>query len=358
MFLGTMAYAAPEQFRGQADIRSDIYATGVTLFFMLTGELPFQADTALSLMRLHDEAPPPLDRLAGLPAPLVHVVARCLEKDPARRYQHPADLIAALDRVRRLLPVDSISLLAPPADDPPPASARPATTAPLVRRRPGRRRLVVLMPAGMVVLLVVALVYHTWMRGSRPSADEIERPAPSIPATAAAATPAPSDVTTVAVSVVPTPPASPPAPVSPTTTPEATAPGIPAAPSRALAAGKWDFHFTVLSNTCGQGLQPGETWTRTLFFREVQQQDSYISDGETFNLFNEDGSFVGAFVFTWPILRLSPPVRGGGAYVSLYMEFFNDHDGWVRWEDHVTTSSGECLAVSEEERPPGYSPKL
>jgi hypothetical protein len=134
-------------------------------------------------------------------------------------------------------------------------------------------------------------------------------------------------------------------------------PGIPAVPSRSIVAGEWDLRFTVLSNTCNQGLRAGDTWTRALSVREVQPQDGYITEGESFNLFNEDDTFVGAFQFTWPVLRINPPVRGGGAYVMLYLEFFNDHDGWVRWEDHVTTADGECVAISEEERPPGYSPK-
>jgi serine/threonine-protein kinase len=103
LFLGTVAYAAPEQFRGQTTARSDIYSLGVVLFQMLTGELPFKGETLSALMRMHDETPPPLEKLDGMPAAVREVVAKCLEKDPANRYQNPAELISALRQVRQSL---------------------------------------------------------------------------------------------------------------------------------------------------------------------------------------------------------------------------------------------------------------
>ena len=101
VFIGTIAYAAPEQQQGSADLRSDIYSLGVVLFQMLVGERPFNADTWASLMRQHEEAPPPLERLVGLPDEIVALVARCLEKDPASRFQHAHELVAEIDRVRQ-----------------------------------------------------------------------------------------------------------------------------------------------------------------------------------------------------------------------------------------------------------------
>src|SRR5690606_25579575 len=82
VFIGTAAYAAPEQHHGATDIRSDIYSLGVVLFEMLTGSLPFKAETATGMMRLHAESAVPLERLAGQPEAVAAVVARCLEKDP------------------------------------------------------------------------------------------------------------------------------------------------------------------------------------------------------------------------------------------------------------------------------------
>lgn len=96
MFIGTAAYAAPEQHRGEADVRSDLYSLGVVIFEMLTGSLPFAAETATGMMRQHEEARVPLERLAGQPPALVGVVGRCLEKSPGARFQDPGELAAAL----------------------------------------------------------------------------------------------------------------------------------------------------------------------------------------------------------------------------------------------------------------------
>ena len=98
-FMGTPHYMSPEQARGErADIRTDIYAFGVVLYQMFTGELPFSADTPLAVLRQHIEVEPPSVRQARaeLSPALVSVVERCLAKDPARRYQTPLELAQAL----------------------------------------------------------------------------------------------------------------------------------------------------------------------------------------------------------------------------------------------------------------------
>ncbi|MEO8541009.1 MAG: serine/threonine-protein kinase, partial [bacterium] len=96
MFVGTAAYAAPEQHHGTADVRSDIYSLGVVLFELLTGTLPFLAETATGMMREHESGRIPVERLAGMNPRLAAAIVRCLEKAPARRYQHPNELAQAL----------------------------------------------------------------------------------------------------------------------------------------------------------------------------------------------------------------------------------------------------------------------
>jgi predicted Ser/Thr protein kinase len=94
-FVGTPEYCAPERADGQGDVRADIYALGVMLFQMLEGRLPFQGATALATLRLHETAAlPPLSD--DVPAAARAVVARCLAKSEADRYQTPAELVAAL----------------------------------------------------------------------------------------------------------------------------------------------------------------------------------------------------------------------------------------------------------------------
>jgi serine/threonine protein kinase/Flp pilus assembly protein TadD len=100
--LGTICYMAPEQVRGQqADARSDVFALGCVLFEMLTGRRPFTGDTNADVMAsiLHDPPPPLSASGRRRPAALDRVVARCLEKDPDRRFPSAAELGAALKAI-------------------------------------------------------------------------------------------------------------------------------------------------------------------------------------------------------------------------------------------------------------------
>lgn len=100
--IGTVKYMAPEQILGQqADHRVDIYSTGVMLFEMLAGHAPFEADSAVTMMKmhLHDPAPDLQELGTNVPAGLAAVVARALEKDPAKRYQTAGELANALKKV-------------------------------------------------------------------------------------------------------------------------------------------------------------------------------------------------------------------------------------------------------------------
>jgi TolB-like protein len=86
--VGTPGYMAPEQIEGGVlSVRTDIYALGVLLFEMLTGVLPFEGETPMSLAakKLTTPAPSPRKRRADLPAKWEKVVLACLERDPANR---------------------------------------------------------------------------------------------------------------------------------------------------------------------------------------------------------------------------------------------------------------------------------
>src|SRR5262249_5420653 len=100
--LGTPDYMAPEQTISarDVDIRADLYSLGCTSYHLLGGDVPFPGGTAVDKARRHREQDPrPLP--ADVPEGLRAVVARLMAKDPAARFQTPADLVEA---VRNFLP--------------------------------------------------------------------------------------------------------------------------------------------------------------------------------------------------------------------------------------------------------------
>ena len=95
--MGTPAYMSPEQMRSSRDVdhRSDIWALGVVLYELLNGAPPFGGDTFSSMViKVVTESIPPLT--VQLPGDLAAIVYRCLEKDPARRFQNVAELAQAI----------------------------------------------------------------------------------------------------------------------------------------------------------------------------------------------------------------------------------------------------------------------
>ncbi|MDP6945127.1 MAG: protein kinase, partial [Myxococcota bacterium] len=147
---GTPEYMSPEQVRGQkVDARSDLYACGVVLFELLSGELPFVADSEYAIKKAQVEAPPDLHRLPeDVPEGVRQVCARALAKSPNDRYQTALAMRSALasphevadapepeapeetpEETPEPLPEESVQpASAPVAPDPAPASNTPMTT--------------------------------------------------------------------------------------------------------------------------------------------------------------------------------------------------------------------------------------
>jgi eukaryotic-like serine/threonine-protein kinase len=149
--LGTAAYLAPEQARGEpAGPASDLYALGVVAYQLMAGRLPYDAASLTDLARLQDSSPPPrLDEVApDVPPSLAAAVALALHRDPARRYDNAAEMEEALrEGLRGRAPAgDTDPTWAMPADE---AETRmlagTSTTSAMPRERPSqvgpRRRL-------------------------------------------------------------------------------------------------------------------------------------------------------------------------------------------------------------------------
>jgi serine/threonine protein kinase len=101
--LGTYAYMSPEQAQGRAvDPRSDIFSLGIVLYEMATGRRPFQGENNLSILTaiMRDTPEPISDSSPALPPALSEIVARCLRKDPAKRYADASGLKQDLERLQ------------------------------------------------------------------------------------------------------------------------------------------------------------------------------------------------------------------------------------------------------------------
>ncbi len=97
--MGSVHYTSPEQARGgYSDEKSDIYSLGITMYEMLTGHVPFDGDTAVSvaLQHLQEEMHGPKEEVPEIPYSTNQIVLKCTQKSPDRRYSNMADLIQDL----------------------------------------------------------------------------------------------------------------------------------------------------------------------------------------------------------------------------------------------------------------------
>jgi eukaryotic-like serine/threonine-protein kinase len=107
MMVGTPEYMSPEQAEAvEIDYRSDIYSLGVIMYEMLTGRVPFEGHTPISIAMQHktDKPVDPVRFNAQIPTSLSRLILRCLSKDPAKRYDSADELFTALEDIAIELP--------------------------------------------------------------------------------------------------------------------------------------------------------------------------------------------------------------------------------------------------------------
>jgi serine/threonine-protein kinase len=269
--MGSPLYMSPEQMASSRDVdpRTDIWALGAILFELLTGRVPFQADTITQLcaMILQQQAEPLRNHRPDAPEGLQVVIARCLEKDRNRRYANVAELANALapfaprrarhsvERVSRVVQASGFHV-STHHEEPLPSSNVPASTASpwsatgTTKKGAGLRVALVL---GALVLAGGAAAAIALVKGGASSEPVATAPAddkPELKAANAAPVPAPPPTevtppvqpapvaanTASATPVAPTPSAKAPSTQKKTSPPTSTAKAKPAAPPPAPAA--------------------------------------------------------------------------------------------------------------------------
>ena len=150
MMIGTPEYMSVEQVEGKkVDQRSDIYSLGVILYEMVTGKVPFRADTPLSTALKHTTDVPldPRDVKPEIPEDLGHVILRCLERDMERRYQSAEELLEELRRMEKDMPSTEVL----------PFKRRSSALGRVNLTFPPKRLLIPLL-AGIAILLIGILI--------------------------------------------------------------------------------------------------------------------------------------------------------------------------------------------------------
>jgi serine/threonine-protein kinase len=154
MTLGTVAYMSPEQGRGEeVDRRTDIWAFGVVLYEMITGQHPFKGMYEQAVMySIMNEEPEPMTGLrTGVPMELERIVNKCLAKNPGERYQHVDEMLVDLRVIRKTLESPSVTV-----------KSKPAATAPAKSKR-----VLPYVGVGLAALLVGLIAALLWLRGGR-----------------------------------------------------------------------------------------------------------------------------------------------------------------------------------------------
>ena len=113
--MGSVHYTSPEQARGGfSDQRSDIYSIGITLYEMVTGQVPFDGDSTVSvaIKHLQEEITPPSEIVPDIPYSLEQIILKCTQKNSERRYKNTNELIR--DLKRSLVDPDGDFVVIPP----------------------------------------------------------------------------------------------------------------------------------------------------------------------------------------------------------------------------------------------------
>ena len=248
--VGSLYYMSPEQIQGgEPDARSDLYALGVTLYEMVTGQRPFKGDSDFSIMAAHmQQTPaPPVAIAEGVPADLNDIILTAIARDPEARFQSAeafrnalrsltAPAAASTQATKQadgpprpaslppMLPPPPVPPPAPPSFVAPPAPPPFAAMAPAPQLKSRRGLYMALGSVVTVAVLILALIEAPKFRNAKASQNATEDAAPpaaTAPADSAPAAPAAADAVSTPAPAASTPAAS--APEGKASTPPAEA---------------------------------------------------------------------------------------------------------------------------------------
>ncbi len=261
--IGTPAYMSPEQVHGDKNLdgRSDVYALGVILFQMLTGQMPYQADTPAKQLVMHlvDPIPHILEVRGDLPPGVDTIITQVLSKDREKRYQTVGDLANALQKITGQ-PITPAALKT--GESAPQAIARPMPkTSPKTGAAPKKRKLPAwtwgagcLGIAGVGIVLIIAIIAIGALGGDAGLFSFLS-PATATRLPTRTSTITPTSTHTPTPTLTPTITLTPPDTLTPSITPTSTATPLPDISGVTLLISDLPSGFSVLPRSLLESLQ-------------------------------------------------------------------------------------------------------